>query len=549
MTTHDQSADGNAASTHRDPASDTFDATTRSPSGVPEAAHEEVHIESVRILSASRPTELKPTAPRLANLGARGRNSSPPTIAPSTGEHPGSSIPLSSALPSSLMTTNEGRFVDQGIIAKGGMGSVHIAFDTVLMRKVAQKFLDQSQENDSGIVQQFIEEARITGQLDHPNVVPVHELAVGESGQLFFTMKYIDGETYGERIRRFHQTPHDPDELYRLLQVFLKVCDAVAFAHDRGVVHCDIKPDNVMVGAFGQVYVMDWGVALLRPTAPPTAPDNQTLNDPTANDAAANDAAANDATVNKPTAERAGGNNQPVQLGSSARNTQYVGGTLSYMAPEQAWGRPEDISPLTDVYGLGGLLHYLLTGKPPNYDTTRLDGIGNPRNIANESTLPLVPPGLCHIAERALSPRPAKRYPSVGELKDAVEAFVAGGGWFALAHFDAGATILEQGDAGDSAYVITEGYCDCWTEGLDGQPQSRTFIRTMGPGEVFGEMAVLTGRPRSATVTAQTAVKLRQITRESLEQELRRNPLLGSFVRTIASRFVDNESQRAQSQR
>lgn len=516
MTTHDQSADGKVASSHRDPTSDTFDATTRSPSGVPASSHEDSPAESVRIISALRPTDPKTTAPRLGNVRAPARESSLPPTAPALGEHIDSSIPLSSALPSSLMATTEGRFVDQGIIAKGGMGSVHIAFDTVLMRKVAQKFLDQSQESDAGIVQQFIEEARITGQLDHPNVVPVHELAVGESGQLFFTMKYIDGETYGERIRRFHQTPDDPDELYRLLQVFLKVCDAVAFAHDRGVVHCDIKPDNVMVGPFGQVYVMDWGVALLADN-PPTQPP--------------------------------GGTNPVVQLGRSARNAQYVGGTLSYMAPEQAWGRPEDISPLTDVYGLGGLLHYLLTSKPPNYDTTRLDGVGNPRNIANESTLPLVPPGLCHIAERALSPRPAKRHASVGELKEAVEAFMAGGGWFAVAHFDAGATVLKQGDPGDSAYVITEGYCDCWTEGLDGQPSSRTFIRTMGPGEVFGEMAVLTGRPRSATVTAQTAVKLRQITRESLEQELRRNPLLGSFVRTIASRFVDNESQRGHSQR
>jgi serine/threonine-protein kinase len=379
------------------------------------------------------------------------------------------------------------------------MGSVHVAFDTVLLRKVAQKFLDQNQETDPSIVQQFVEEARITGQLDHPNVVPVHELAVDQSGQLFFTMKHIDGETYGDKIRRFHQSPNDPEELYRLLQVFLKICDAVGFAHERGVVHCDIKPDNVMVGSFGQVYVMDWGVALLRHSAHPDS----------------------------------------VQLGSSARNTQYVGGTLSYMAPEQAWGRPEDISALTDIYGLGGLLHYLLTAKPPNYDTTRLDGVGNPRNIARETTLPLVPPGLCQIAERALSPRPTKRYSTADEMKRAVEAFIAGGGWFAVATFETATTIIHQGEPGDSAFVITEGYCDCWTEGEDGDPASRTFIRTMGPGEVFGEMAVLTGRPRSATVTAKTAVKVRIVNQASLEQELRRNPLLGSFVRTIVDRFAE----------
>ncbi len=472
-----------------------LDATTRSPSGAPVASDsEQPEGDSV---GESTPRQVSSRVTLLLHDGSDHQEPCLPSTAPPTRELD-EAVPLSSSDPP-LPATTAGRFVDRGVIARGGMGSVHVAFDTVLLRKVAQKFLDQNQESDPSIVQQFVEEARITGQLDHPNVVPVHELAIEQSGQLFFTMKYIDGETYGDKIRRFHQSPNDPEELYRLLQVFLKICDAIGFAHERGVVHCDIKPDNIMVGSFGQVYVMDWGVALLRPTA----------------------------------------HSDSVQLGSSARNTQYVGGTLSYMAPEQAWGRPEDISALTDVYGLGGLLHYLLTAKPPNYDTTRLDGVGNPRNIARETTLPLVPPGLCQIAERALSPRPTKRYPTADEMKRAVEAFVAGGGWFAVATFEPATTILHQGEPGDSAFVITEGYCDCWTEGADGDPASRTFIRTMGPGEVFGEMAVLTGRPRSATVTAKTAVKVRIVNQQSLEQELRRNPLLGSFVRTIVDRFAE----------
>jgi eukaryotic-like serine/threonine-protein kinase len=490
--------------------SDPIDATTRSPSGAPEPS------PSVPPLSDSATGRVhSPQAPRLPSGAVTLLHStsspaeelvlpstSPKTRNPLDGDASSSEVPSPASL---LMVGDAQRFLDRGVIAKGGMGSVHVAFDTVLLRNIAQKFLDQTQESDASIVQQFVEEARITGQLDHPNVVPVHELAVGQDGQLFFTMKYIDGETYGDRIRKFHQAPNDPEELYRLLQVFQKVCDAIGFAHERGVIHCDIKPDNIMVGSFGQVYVMDWGVALLRPTTHSNA----------------------------------------VQLGTSSRSTQYVGGTLSYMAPEQAWGRPEDISSATDVYGLGGLLHYLLTGKPPNYDTTRLDGVGNPRNIARESTLPLVPPGLCHIAERALAVRPPKRYATAGEMKSAVETFVAGGGWFAVATFAPGAVILRQGDPGNSAFVITEGFCDCWTETAGADPNARTFIRTMGPGEVFGEMAVLTGRPRSATVTAKTAVKARVITQESLEQELRRNPLLGSFVRTIAGRFADSERSRS----
>lgn len=506
MTTHNHPAEGELVGLAEADGTSPIDATTRSPSGAPGAS------------SVAPPTELglgsmqAPAPPRAVGaaavtlLEAEALAVDParlPSTAPRTRDLY-ETTPSERLVPSLLLGDGQERFVSRGVIAKGGMGSVHVAFDTVLLRKVAQKFLDQTQESDASVLQQFVEEARITGQLDHPNVVPVHELAVGQDGQLFFTMKFIDGETYGERIRKYHLSPEDPEELYRLLQVFQKVCDAIGFAHERGVIHCDIKPDNIMVGSFGQVYVMDWGVALLRTTA----------------------------------------HDDAVQLGATARNTQYVGGTLSYMAPEQAWGRPEDIAATTDVYGLGGLLHYLLTGKPPNYDTTRLDGVGNPRNIARESNLPLVPPGLCQIAERALAVRPSKRFASALEVKAAVETFIAGGGWFAIATFGPGAVILQQGDAGDSAFVITEGFCDCWTEGAEGTPATRTFIRTMGPGEVFGEMAILTGRPRSATVTAKTAVRARVITRDSLEQELRRNPLLGSFVRSIASRFADSEHSR-----
>jgi len=195
------------------------------------------------------------------------------------------------------------------------------------------------------------------------------------------------------------------------------------------------------------------------------------------------------------------------------------------------------------VYGLGGLLHYLLTGKPPNYNSSGLDGVGNARDIALESSLRLVPPGLCRIAERALSARPQKRHASATELKSEVEGFLAGGGWFATETFSAGQTIIKQGDVGDSAYVITGGECDVFVE----YPEGPVFVRTMGPGEVFGEMSVLTGKPRSATVTAKTTVHFRVITKASLEQELRRNPLLGSFVRTVVGRFAEHQDPERQS--
>lgn len=411
---------------------------------------------------------------------------------------PPSSVLRSTSSSGELTTASDAeRFVDCRLVARGGMGTIHVAKDNVMLRQVALKFLCPTEDGDPSLLQQFVEEAQITGQLAHPNIVPVYDLVLQNEQRCFFSMKYVDGETYTQLMQKYHSSPNDSDRLHQLLQVFLKVCDAIAFAHDRGVIHCDLKPDNVMVGKHGQVYVMDWGVAVLR-------------SDPSSNTTL---------TVRVP-----------------GRQGRHVGGTPSYMAPEQAWGRPEEIDQRTDVYGLGGLLHYLLTGKPPNYDTSQLDGMSNPRDIARESLLELVPPGLCRIAERALATHPYKRHPSVVELKAEVERFIAGGGWFATETFAAGETIIKQGESGDSAYVITGGECDVYLE----YPEGAVFVRTMRADEVFGEMAVLTGRPRSATVTARTDVQVNVITKGSLELELGRNPLLGAFVRTVVGRFSDH---------
>jgi serine/threonine protein kinase len=367
------------------------------------------------------------------------------------------------------------------------MGTVYLASDRLLLRKVALKSLRLDGEASDDQEQHFVQEAQLTGQLDHPNIVPVHDLMTdGGEAPLELVMKYVDGEDYSVLIERLHASPTGT-WLHDALQIFLKICDAVAFAHERGVVHCDLKPANVMVGKHGQVYVMDWGVAL-----------------------------------------RHGTEDSP------------LAGTLGYMAPEQLLGERSAVDATTDVYGLGGILCFLVTGRPPRHGVGDIADWHTTPSIEDRRASLEVPPELCRIAERALSPAQADRFQSVDALKSEMEAFMAGGGWFETRHYLAGDVIIREGDVGAEAFIISSGACDVFKGDPEG---TRQFIRSMGPGDTFGELSVLTRKPRSATVVAQTDVSLRLVTPDALDRELARNPVLASFMSAVTNRFCDLEAR------
>jgi hypothetical protein len=207
-------------------------------------------------------------------------------------------------------------------LGRGGMGRVHPATDRHLLRSVALKRLDARLANQTLHRSGFIAEAQINGQLEHPNIVPVHELDVDARGNLYFTMKLVQGT---DLYAWLHDPEHAVGSSARLeegIEILVKVCDAVAYAHHRGVIHRDIKPGNVMVAGFGQVYVMDWGLARLMRSAPSFA---------------------------KPAR-----NDSPGAVG-----------TLTYMSPEQARGNPAEVDERTDIFGIGALLYEVLSGKGP----------------------------------------------------------------------------------------------------------------------------------------------------------------------------------------
>jgi serine/threonine-protein kinase len=412
------------------------------------------------------------------------------------------------------------RFQRLSEVNRGGIGCIDAAHDPVIGRKVAIKMLRPELRGEKLTEEKFAEEAQITGQLEHPNIVPIYDLCEDQGGP-FIVMKLIRGKSLTEIVSDVRDEKRGPERLPRLVQIVLRLCDAVAFAHSRGVIHCDLKPDNVMVGDYGQVYLMDWGVALL-------LSQRRVLTDTAKPGSEPPDVAAPESLVR-------------VAPRSDAVSSK-VWGTPAYMAPEQLAAQIEEIDERTDVFGLGGILFEILTGKPPN-DWQRLLGPAlnkEPVKMPASSELwPQLPPELCRIALKALAPRRDDRYQTIDALRIDLEQFLEGGGWFETCEFREGESIVTEGEPGDRAYIIERGNCDVWKNVAD----KRVFIRRLGPGDVFGETAVLTREPRTASVVAATDVTLKLITGDSLNRELDRNPWLAAFVRSLANLFRETDER------
>jgi len=310
---------------------------------------------------------------------------------------------------------HEKKYEPGNVIAQGGMGSVLSAREVTIQREVAMKVMLDS--NAPTELMRFIAEAKITGQLEHPNIVPVHELGVDDKEQVFYTMKYVRGRTLRQIIDDLFDAQPEAVKSYpltQLLTIFQKVCDAVAFAHSRGVIHRDLKPENFMVGDFGEVLVMDWGLAKVL--------------DPTSNLALSYDG---HSIIRTGVRE---------ELHAEEKRSGNVLGTPQYMAPEQAYGQHDDLDVRTDVYALGAILHHLLTLRPPIEGENPRDimtkvaaGEFQPARNATQGSRRLVhlphgkvPDPLSAVASKAMANSAANRYQTIRELQADILAYQAG---------------------------------------------------------------------------------------------------------------------------
>jgi len=287
-------------------------------------------------------------------------------------------------------------------IGQGGMGAVLGTVDQDIRRKVAMKIMLPKGRGDPVKIKRFLEEAQVTGQLEHPNIVPVHEIGIDEQARIYFTMKLVGGEDLEsvlEKCARGDDAYLAKFGLGALLQLFMKACDGISYAHSKGVLHRDLKPENIMIGGFGEVLVMDWGIAKI-------LGQEEVLSD--------RDAIEMD-KIDQHTATAEG----------------RVMGTLAYMPPEQASGYISELGKRSDVFALGAILYRILTFCHPYEDTTMQDMLEKAQNRDLEppdvrTPERNIPAELSAICMKAMAYDKDERYTDASELKKDLQLYLDG---------------------------------------------------------------------------------------------------------------------------
>lgn len=317
---------------------------------------------------------------------------------------PGATVPA--------VQEHEGRYTLLKEFGKGGMGKILLVRDEHLGRDIALKQLLPDRlpgATRTGaptvemltvpIIARFLQEARVTGQLEHPSIVPVYELGYRADGSLYYTMKFVRGRT----LQSVLEEKKTFQERLPLLNHFLNLCQAIAYAHSRSVVHRDIKPLNVMIGEFGETVVIDWGIAKIRGHKDIHAKEIEE-------------------TV------------QSLRIGDAEATAKTVyGQTIGspyFMPPEQAQGRMDQVDERSDVYSLGAVLYTILTGQTPYSGSTVREFLQKVKDFPPKPVRelePNAPPELAAVCARAMAPKPEDRYPSAKELAAEIEKFLAGG--------------------------------------------------------------------------------------------------------------------------
>jgi serine/threonine protein kinase len=328
-----------------------------------------------------------------------------------------------------LIARTEQRYKIGRMVARGGMGGILEATDLNVQRSVAMKIMLHDGKDNPRQLSRFVVEAQITGQLEHPNIVPVYELGVDEVDNVYYTMKFIKGvdlQQVLDKIEKGDEATIEAYPLHRLLTIIQRACDAIAYAHSKGIMHRDLKPENIMIGDFGEVLVLDWGLAMVY------------------RGHSANDADVPHIHVNLVDEE---GNEVVVDDFGDVNHTLsgQVMGTPQNMSPEQAQNRREELNHLTDIYALGGILYTVLTLKAPVDGETIREVINNAASgrivnplkhsaaaaAADDYSLPHLPAGrvpesLAAVTMKALSFVPQHRYQSVTELQAEIDNYLRG---------------------------------------------------------------------------------------------------------------------------
>lgn len=406
------------------------------------------------------------------------------------------------------------RYLFQDIVNVGGTGVVLRVLDQELQRPLAMKLLLPPRKQSTETITGFVKEAKIHGWLEHPHIIPLYELGWLQEVGLFFTMSLVQGETLKAFLLRVkHQQTNALQHYspYWLLSLFRKVCDALAYVHAMGILHLDLKPDNIMIGRYGEVFVLDWGAARIVGN-PDTEADpvrrefwRHLLND-----------------IETTTANSVG----------------RLQGTPSFMSPEQATGKQQGLDERSDIFLLGATLYTMFTLKLPYSGTTIRDVLlkarqGNLRPPNLRSPERQIPEEVCRIMMKAMSIDPEERYQSVEALIHDLDEILAGR-WLPqeVRTFRTGEMLMNEGDDGDEAYVLLKGN----TLVTKQRDDTRVVLGVSQRGDIVGEMALISQEPRSATVQALEDTSVAVLTKDVLEQHLKQLP---PYIRNILDALTE----------
>jgi len=401
----------------------------------------------------------------------------------------------------------------QGKLISGGMGAILEVIDQDFYRPIAMKVIKPSFKNDERALVDFIREAKITAMLEHPNIIPVHELGISEETGLFFTMKLMQGEPLNSilnEIKKGNAVYQEKYNEYSLMNIFRKICDAVDFAHSRDIIHRDIKPHNVIVGRHGEVLLMDWGLALY-------------IGDPEKEENPSQKAALQ----------------HILELTDKGKNINQ--GSPAYMSPEQAGGDGTQLDKKTDIFLLAATFYHILTLEAPYTGENLKDVLqkAGQRNLIHpqkRSPERHIPDELCRIVMKASALKKEDRYDSVQELIQDIDGVIAGH-WLKQEKklFASGRFLMQEGEEAGEAYLIDKGKVQVYRQADGG---GKLVLGTLAAGDIVGEMALITNDKRSASVKALEDTEVSVLTKDILLRNLKKlPPYIEKIMSTLTRRL------------
>jgi serine/threonine-protein kinase len=408
---------------------------------------------------------------------------------------------------------NPKRYSQLRELGAGSIGKVHAVFDNFLQRVVAHKTMKQEHLNNNNILQTFGNEIKLMGRLSHPGILTVYDAMLGDYGEPSYIMRFAEGQD----LAALMQMPKGRLDsvaipLEQSVRILVKLCETLTYAHDHGVLHLDLKPENIMLGRYGEVIIMDWGAARVYDTTKFEDGIKQHTGD-------------------------------SVQLEYRHENRNLLIGTPAYMSPEQLTSPRDQLTPASDIFSIGILFYQMVTGQHPFKErvfeklSAKIEKHNPPP--AHEAN-PDIPHSISRICERMLKKKPEERYASFREVIKDIDDYQRSGAGAPTKNYATGETIFKEGDPSDFICVVVSGKVEISVRNHG----KRHVIAQLGANEPFGELAALTGNPRTATATALEPSVIRKISKQDIQIEIANlSPWVGSMVRALSQRFVDNSER------